>query len=51
MSKNKEPHFFASDVMSDQRPSPTLSHYLSNFDHAAKKKESAKPPHRTWLLE
>jgi hypothetical protein len=38
MSKNKEPHFFATDVMSDQRPSPTLSHYLSNFDHAAKKK-------------
>lgn len=38
MSKHKEPHFFASDIVGHQRSSATLAHYLSNFDHAAGKR-------------
>lgn len=38
MSKPKEPHFFASDIVGHQRASQTLAQYLSNFDHAAGKR-------------
>jgi hypothetical protein len=37
MSKDKEPQFFASDIVGHQRRSATLAQYLSNFDHAAGK--------------
>jgi len=37
MSKDKEPHFFASDIVGHQRRSATLEQYLSNFDHATGK--------------
>jgi hypothetical protein len=37
MSKHKEPHFFASDIVGHQRQSATLSQYLSNFDGATGK--------------
>jgi sulfotransferase family protein len=37
MSKEKEPHFFASDILGHQRQSRTLAQYLINFDHAAGK--------------
>jgi len=38
MSKDKEPNFFASDVVRHQRNSTTLAQYLSNFDRATGKK-------------
>src|SRR5664279_5331990 len=37
MSKDKEPHFFASDIVGHQRRSATLEQNLSNFDHATGK--------------
>ncbi len=38
MSKHKEPHFFAPDILGHQRPSRTLAQYLSNFDRATGKR-------------
>ncbi|HLM83335.1 MAG TPA: sulfotransferase [Terriglobales bacterium] len=38
MSKRKEPHFFAPDILGDQRHSRTLAQYLSNFDRATGKR-------------
>ncbi|MGD0599136.1 MAG: sulfotransferase [Terriglobales bacterium] len=37
MSKHKEPHFFAPDILGHQRQSRTLAQYLSNFDRATGK--------------
>lgn len=37
MSKHKEPHFFAPDILDHQRQSRTLAQYLVNFDHATGK--------------
>ncbi len=38
MSKEKEPHFFAPDILGQQRSSRTLAQYLINFEHTKGKR-------------